>query len=138
MFNYEKEIKRKKEFLLKIAPMTFHEAFRAFFEFEYVDLNDIDDFLSLSKRTVERYIYRENQPSKQTLIHILIVFSNSYEISETLLFKAGYSLLGNSWSDVANRTFLEQEGAISIKECNHIIDELNQNIHNSDEKIPKL
>lgn len=138
MFDYASQIKKRREFLKEIAAMDFPGAFNRFLNYVNLTPDEIEDQLGLSKRTVKRYKYSENKPSRTTLIKLLIVLSDSYEISEVLLTKAGFPLLGSSWTDVAYRTVLEQEGAITIDECNRTFAELNRDIPKKSDKIPPL
>lgn len=138
MPDYKKTIIERKQFLDRIAPMNFGQAFQYLLYFYGFETDDIEEGLEISRRTVERYLYSENRPEKHTLVRILVCVSDSYEVSETILHKAGFGLLGISWEDVAYRTILELNGLLSIDEANELICELNEGVEKQAEKIRLL
>ena len=128
-----KNISKRKELLNKLLSQSFSTALQTVLE-EY-DLNKeiIEDEFNISFRTIERYYYGETLPEKITLIQILIEIGCYFEVSQFILTKAGYILTSEETPYII---FLEQEGKLSIRDCNEILKAYNKSLGPNEKKLP--
>lgn len=128
-----KNIKSRKQLLEKILPLKFSKALRTVLEEYDINKEIIDDDFNISSRTIERYIYEETKPEKPTLIQILQEIGCYFEVSQLILAKAGFVL---TIEDAPYFVILEQEGKLSIIDCNEVLKDYNESLGPGEKKLP--
>lgn len=112
----------RERLIRKITPMNFTVALKTVLDEYELSVGIIDDEFHIDKRTVQRYYYGECEPTRITLIQLLIEIGCYYEVSCLLYFKAGFSF---RLADMLYIQFLRAEGKYDIPTCNAEISDYN-------------
>ena len=71
----------RERLIRKITPMNFTVALKTVLDEYELSVGIIDDEFHIDKRTVQRYYYGECEPTRITLIQLLIEIGCYYEVS---------------------------------------------------------